>query len=40
MPGMTASSYFAKMWEATGIGFEELIGRLLETALRRRAGLR
>ncbi len=40
MPGMTASSYFAKMWEATGIGFDELIGRLLETALRKRPGLR
>src|ERR1035441_1716753 len=40
MPGMTASSYFAKMWEATGLGFDELIGRLLETALRKRSGLR
>jgi D-alanine-D-alanine ligase-like ATP-grasp enzyme len=37
---MTASSYFAKMWEATGLGFDELIGRLLETALRKRSGLR
>jgi len=40
MPGMTASSYFAKMWEATGIGFNELIGRLLQTALRKGSSLR
>jgi D-alanine-D-alanine ligase len=40
MPGMTPSSFFAKMWEATGIGFDALIDRLLHTALRRRSGLR
>ena len=40
MPGMTASSYFAKMWEASGLGFNALIDRLLRTALRKRPGLR
>ncbi len=37
MPGMTASSYFAKMWEASGIGFDALIARMLETALSKRS---
>ncbi len=40
MPGMTASSYFAKMWEATGLGFGALIDRMLATALARRRGAR
>jgi D-alanine-D-alanine ligase len=40
MPGMTASSYFAKMWEASGLGFDALVDRLLHTALGKRPGLR
>jgi D-alanine-D-alanine ligase len=40
MPGMTASSYFAKMWEASGLDFDALIDRLLQTALHKRPGLR
>ena len=40
MPGMTANSFFPKMWEATGIGFEALISRLVETALQKRSRLR
>ena len=37
MPGMTASSYFAKMWEATGLGFGALIDRMIATALAKRS---
>ncbi len=39
-PGMSPTSYFQKMWEATGMPFPQLIDRLLLTALNRRAGLR
>ncbi len=39
-PGMSPTSYFQKMWEATGMPFPQLIDRLLETALNRRQGLR
>jgi D-alanine-D-alanine ligase len=39
-PGMSPTSYFQKMWEATGMPFPQLIDRLLETALHRRQGLR
>jgi D-alanine-D-alanine ligase len=37
MPGMTASSYFAKMWAATGLGFGALIDRMIATALTKRS---
>ena len=40
IPGMTAASYFPKMWEATGLPPAELIDRLLSTALAKRPGLR
>jgi len=39
-PGMSPTSYFQKMWEATGLEFPVLIDRLLQTALARRTGLR
>ena len=39
-PGMSPTSYFQKMWEATGLSFPEVIDRLLQTALARRPGLR
>jgi D-alanine-D-alanine ligase len=39
-PGMSPTSYFQKMWEATGMPFPQLIDRLLVTALNRREGLR
>ena len=39
-PGMSPTSYFQKMWEATGLAFPEVIDRLLQTALARRPGLR
>ena len=40
IPGMTAASYFPKMWEATGLPVAGLIDRLLSTALLKRPGLR
>jgi D-alanine-D-alanine ligase len=40
IPGMTAASYFPKMWAASGVPVPELIDRLLTTALRKRPGLR
>jgi D-alanine-D-alanine ligase len=40
IPGLSPASYFQKMWEATGLPFPQLIDRLLQTALRRRPGLR
>jgi D-alanine-D-alanine ligase len=40
MPGLSPASYFQKMWEASGMPFPELIDRLLQTALKKRAGLR
>jgi D-alanine-D-alanine ligase len=40
IPGLTGASYFAKMWEASGVAFPQLVDRLLRTALARRPGLR
>jgi D-alanine-D-alanine ligase len=40
IPGLTGASYFAKMWEASGLGFAQLVDRLLQTALARGPGLR
>ena len=40
MPGLSPASYFQKMWEASGMPFAELIDRLLQTALKKRPGLR
>ena len=34
-PGMSPTSYFQKMWEATGMAFPQVIDRLLATALAR-----
>jgi len=39
-PGMSPTSYFQRMWEASGLPFPALIDRLLQTALSRRRGLR
>jgi D-alanine-D-alanine ligase len=38
IPGMTATSYFPKMWEATGLPMAELLDRMIASALRRRPG--
>ncbi|GAA2268374.1 MULTISPECIES: D-alanine--D-alanine ligase family protein [Kitasatospora] len=40
MPGFTPISAYPKMWEASGVGYAELIDRLLQAALRRSTGLR
>jgi len=40
MPGFTPISMYPRMWEATGIGYSELITELLELALERPVGLR
>ena len=39
MPGFTATSVFPKMWQATGIGYKEVITHLLESALTRSNGV-
>jgi D-alanine-D-alanine ligase len=35
LPGFTSISMYPKLWEATGIGYEELINRLVDLALER-----
>ncbi|GGQ87135.1 D-alanine--D-alanine ligase family protein [Streptomyces flaveolus] len=40
MPGFTPISMYPKMWEATGVGYAELVDRLVQAALRRSTGLR
>jgi D-alanine-D-alanine ligase len=40
MPGMTPASGFPKMWQATGLPLPQLMDRIVETALRKRPGLR
>jgi D-alanine-D-alanine ligase len=40
MPGFTPHSMFPMMWAASGLGYPDLVDRLLQLALRRRTGLR
>lgn len=40
MPGFTATSMFPLLWEAVGIGYAELVDRLIRLALSRPVGLR
>lgn len=40
IPGMTATSYFPKMWEATGLPLRQLLDRMITTALGKRPGPR
>ncbi len=40
MPGLSPASYFQKMWEASGMPFRQLVDRVLQTALKKRPGLR
>jgi D-alanine-D-alanine ligase len=35
IPGFTATSVYAKLFEASGVGYQELLGRLIELALER-----
>ncbi|MCK1798803.1 D-alanine--D-alanine ligase [Streptomyces sp. XM4193] len=40
MPGFTPTSMYPQMWGATGVGYSELVDRLLQAALHRSTGLR
>jgi D-alanine-D-alanine ligase-like ATP-grasp enzyme len=40
MPGMTSASAFPVMWAATGLPLPQLVDRIIQTALRKRRGLR
>jgi D-alanine-D-alanine ligase len=40
LPGLTPTSYFQKLWEASGVPFGQLLDRVLQTALAKRPGLR
>ncbi|HEY2578951.1 MAG TPA: D-alanine--D-alanine ligase family protein [Streptosporangiaceae bacterium] len=40
MPGMTPGSGFPVMWAATGLPLPQLVDRIIQTALRKRPGLR
>jgi D-alanine-D-alanine ligase len=37
MPGFTSISMYPKLWEASGLKYSDLIDRLIELALERRA---
>jgi D-alanine-D-alanine ligase len=40
MPGMTPASAFPVLWAATGLPLPQLVDRIIQTALRKRTGLR
>lgn len=40
MPGFTSISMYPRMWEASGLGYAELVTTLIDTALARGTGLR
>jgi D-alanine-D-alanine ligase len=40
MPGFTTTSVYAKLWEASGLPYDELVTRLCELAIERHAGER
>ncbi|MEU5218404.1 D-alanine--D-alanine ligase family protein [Streptomyces sp. NPDC020807] len=40
MPGFTPISMYPRMWEASGVGYSELVDRLIQAALNRSTGLR
>jgi len=40
MPGMTPASGFPMMWAASGLPLPQLVERIIQTALRKRSGLR
>lgn len=40
MPGFTPISMYPRMWQESGVGYAELIDRLIQAALRRSTGLR
>ncbi|MGP3981123.1 D-alanine--D-alanine ligase family protein [Streptomyces sp. KR80] len=40
MPGFTPISMYPRMWQESGVGYPELVDRLIQAALRRPVGLR
>jgi D-alanine-D-alanine ligase len=40
MPGLAPTSYFQRMWVASGLSLPEIVDRMLQTALTKRRGLR
>ncbi|MEU0988118.1 D-alanine--D-alanine ligase family protein [Streptomyces sp. NPDC005953] len=40
MPGFTPISMYPRMWQESGVGYPELVDRLIQAALRRSTGLR
>ena len=40
LPGFTPISMYPRMWQESGVGYPELVDRLLQAALRRPTGLR
>jgi D-alanine-D-alanine ligase len=40
MPGFTETSVYAKLWEAAGLAYPDLCGRLVELALERHSSAR
>jgi D-alanine-D-alanine ligase len=40
IPGLAPTSYFQRMWTASGLTFPQVLDRLLQTALKKRPGLR
>jgi D-alanine-D-alanine ligase len=40
IPGFTAISMYPKLWEATGVPIKELVSRLIDLAIERRAARR
>jgi D-alanine-D-alanine ligase len=40
IPGLAPTSYFQRMWTASGLAFPQVLDRLLQTALKKRPGLR
>ena len=40
MPGLAPLSYFQRAWEASGVPLAQIVERLLQTALKKRPGLR
>ncbi|MGX8908555.1 D-alanine--D-alanine ligase family protein [Streptomyces netropsis] len=40
MPGFTPISMYPRMWQESGVGYQELVDRLVQAALRRSTGLR
>ena len=40
MPGFTPTSMYPRLWQEAGVGYAELVDRLVSLALQRGTGLR